>query len=86
MGYTETSLQEHVTSEHAETSTEVVSTPRGERELPCFMAAPRADSAESRADGVNKKKKKTRGYRLFSINQFVSLLPNQTNRFAVRFQ
>ena len=25
MGYTETSLQEHVTSEHAETSTEVVS-------------------------------------------------------------
>lgn len=26
MGYTETSLQEHVTSEHAETSTEVVST------------------------------------------------------------
>jgi hypothetical protein len=24
MGYTETSLQEHVTSEHAETSTEVV--------------------------------------------------------------
>lgn len=25
MGYTETSLQEHVTSEHAETTTEVVS-------------------------------------------------------------
>lgn len=25
MGFTETSLQEHVTSEHAETSTEVVS-------------------------------------------------------------
>lgn len=28
MGYTETSLQEHVTSEHAETSTEVVSSKR----------------------------------------------------------
>lgn len=28
MGFTETSLQEHVTSEHAETSTEVVSVPR----------------------------------------------------------
>lgn len=31
MGFTETSLQEHVTSEHAETSTEVVSTPHTER-------------------------------------------------------
>lgn len=30
MGFTETSLQEHVTSEHAETSTEVVSVPRAE--------------------------------------------------------
>lgn len=31
MGFTETSLQEHVTAEHAETSTEVVSVPHGSK-------------------------------------------------------
>lgn len=33
MGFTETSLQEHVTSEHSETSTEVVSTLTAQTEL-----------------------------------------------------
>lgn len=32
MGYTETSLQEHVTSDHAETSTEVVGEASGEND------------------------------------------------------
>ncbi len=36
MGYTETSLQEHVTSEHAETSTEVVSTHAVFAKIMCF--------------------------------------------------
>uniref|UniRef100_A0A5F9CK05 E3 ubiquitin-protein ligase KCMF1 n=2 Tax=Glires TaxID=314147 RepID=A0A5F9CK05_RABIT len=37
MGYTETSLQEHVTSEHAETSTEVVKALRSPEVLPSLI-------------------------------------------------
>ncbi len=40
MGYTETSLQEHVTSEHAETSTEVVSTRAVFAKIMCFTQSP----------------------------------------------
>lgn len=85
MGFTETSLQEHVTTEHAETSTEVVSMPHtdhsaGKGEMGARQWLVARETCELMVIIS------TRGHRLFGEHRFVSLQLNQTDCFSICVQ